>query len=90
MIAGGAIREAHGRRRPMLALVPFLLLAIPDSAGAAPVHVDDERHATGVVFEGGIIQALRPRGDAHAPSSSWWSVTCLRGRRWPWLGGSKR
>jgi len=39
MIARGAIRAAHERRRTMLALVPLFLLAIPYNADATPTHV---------------------------------------------------
>ena len=39
MIAGGAIRGAHERRRSMLALVALVVRAVPDNAAAAPVHI---------------------------------------------------
>ena len=33
---------------------------VDDVAAAAPVHVDDERDATGVVLVGGVVEAHRP------------------------------
>ena len=55
----------------MLQVAEAVEALLDDAMAAAAVHVDDERHATGVMFEGGVIQALRPWGEKHAPSSSW-------------------